>query len=244
VAPLRGGLLAADAGRACHLRAGRLRRGAAHLPQRARRLGQESDRVCANAYVCGQSSAAFIARFINESRGFVVLDDLKAIGNRGGEFSELVQALKLSYSKATATKLWIDVKTMRTERLNFFGVKMVNNTLGADQILGSRVLRVQTKKIPDHLKQAFSETSPANDRKLENLRNELHTWAFENVNQAAATYRSLDPKGTDRADEIAAPLQVMASLAADPGLTSRLVVALARQKHRGSEPRRPRLGDD
>jgi hypothetical protein len=202
-------------------------------------MGRAMARVCANAYVCGQSSAASIARFIDESRGFVVLDDLEAIGNRGGEFSELVQALKLSYSKATATKLWTDVKTMRTERLNFFGVKMINNTLGADQILGSRMLRVQTKNIPDHLKQAFSETSPADDRKLEELRNELHTWAFESVNQVAATYRSLYPKGSDRADEIAAPLQVMALLAGDPGLTSCLEVALARQRHRGSEPEDP-----
>ncbi|HWS86443.1 MAG TPA: hypothetical protein VN282_05750 [Pyrinomonadaceae bacterium] len=67
--------------------------------------GRAMARVSANAYVCGQSSAASIARFIDESRGFVVLDDLEAVGNKGGEFSELVQALKQSYSKATATKL-------------------------------------------------------------------------------------------------------------------------------------------
>jgi hypothetical protein len=42
--------------------------------------GRAMARVCANAYVCGQSSAASIARFIDESRGFVVLDDLEMIG--------------------------------------------------------------------------------------------------------------------------------------------------------------------
>jgi hypothetical protein len=202
-------------------------------------MGRAMARVSANAYVCGQSSAASIARFIDESRGFIVLDDLEAIGNRGGEFSELVQALKQSYNKATAVKLWTDVKTMRTEKLNFFGVKMINNTQGADQILGSRMLRIQTKKIPDHLKQEFQTLHPTADLKLEELRNELHTWAFENVNEVAGTYRSLYPKSSDRADEIAAPLQVMAELAGDSLLKARLEVALTRQKHRGSEPEDP-----
>jgi hypothetical protein len=202
-------------------------------------MGRAMARVSANAYVCGQSSAASIARFIDESRGFVVLDDLEAIGNKGGEFSELVQALKQSYNKATATKLWTDVKTMRTERLNFFGCKMINNTQGADQILGSRMLRIQTKKIPDHLKEGFSGLSPVDDAKLSALRDELHTWAYENVAEIASAYRKLFPKGSDRADEIAAPLYVFAGLADSPALMSGLEIALARQKHRGSEPEDP-----
>jgi hypothetical protein len=202
-------------------------------------MGRAMARVSANAYVCGQSSAASIARFIDESRGFVVLDDLEAIGNKGGEFSELVQALKQSYNKATATKLWTDVKTMRTERLNFFGCKMINNTQGADQILGSRMLRIQTKKIPDHLKEEFAGLRPAEELKLAELRDELHTWAFENAHDIASTYRCLYPKSTDRADEIAAPLLIMAVLANDADLASRLEIALARQKHRGSEPEDP-----
>jgi hypothetical protein len=201
--------------------------------------GRAMARVCANAYVCGQSSAASVARFIDESRGFVVLDDLEAIGNKGGEFSELVQALKQSYSKATATKLWTDVKTMRTERLNFFGVKMVNNTTGVDSILGSRMLRIQTKKIPDNLKQGFRDARLADDRSLDELRDELHTWAFENASAVAAAYRGLFPRSSDRADEIAAPLAVMAELAGVPELTARLEVALLRQRYSGMEPEDP-----
>jgi hypothetical protein len=196
-------------------------------------------RICANAYVCGQSSAASIARFIDESRGFIVLDDLEAIGNRGGEFSELVQALKQSYNKATAVKLWTDVKTMRTEKLNFFGVKMINNTQGADQILGSRMLRIQTKMIPDILKQDFQDMPTIEDWKLDVLRDQLHTWAFTNVKDVADTYKIIYPKSSDRAEEIAAPLQVMAELAGNADLKSRLEVALTRQKHRGSEPEDP-----
>lgn len=100
-------------------------------------MGRAMARVCSNAYICGQSSPASIARFIDESRGFVVLDDLEVIGRRVGQFGELVQALKLSYNKVTAVKLWTDVKTMRTELLNFYGVKMINNTQGTGIFWGA-----------------------------------------------------------------------------------------------------------
>jgi len=195
-------------------------------------LGRAMARVCANAYICGQSSAAAIARFIDESRGFVVLDDMEGIGGRGGQFSELVQALKLSYNKATAIKLWTDVKTMRTQLLDFYGVKMINNTRGAGDILGSRMLRIQTRKIPENLRAEFGNLLPTETAKLIRLRDELHTWTFENVKLIESTYRGLYPKTPDRADEIIAPLFVMAAMADDAGLCSQLEIALTRQMQR------------
>lgn len=202
--------------------------------------GRSMARVCANAYVCGQSSAASIARFIDESRGFVVLDDLEMIGNRGGEYSDLVQALKLSYNKETAVKLWTDVKTMRTQMLDFYGVKMINNTQGADHILGSRMLRIQTRKIPDNLKKEFGDLPPTASQKLKALRDELHTWTFESAEKIETEYRILYPKNSDRSDEITAPLKVMASLTGDSELRSQLEVALTRQKQRATELDDPR----
>lgn len=193
-------------------------------------MGRAMARVCCNAYVCGQSSAASIARFIDESRGFVVLDDLEAVGGRGGQFGELVQALKLSYNKATAVKLWTDVKTMRTELLDFYGVKMINNTRGVGDVLGTRMLKIQTRKIPDHLKEEFGGVLPTESARLERLRDELHTWAFESVGLIEGTYRALYPRTSDRADEIVAPLYVMASIAGDAELRSQLEVALTRQR--------------
>jgi hypothetical protein len=198
-------------------------------------MGRAMARICANAYVCGQSSAASIARFIDESRGFVVLDDLEIIGNKGGEFSELMQALKLSYNKTTAVKLWTDVKTMRTQLLDFYGVKMINNTQGTDNILGSRMLRIQTRKIPQHMLKEFGGLLPTESSKLFELRNELHTWTFENVARIEAEYRALYPKNTDRSDEITAPLKVMASLAGDQELHSQLEIALTRQKQKSMD---------
>jgi hypothetical protein len=198
-------------------------------------MGRAMARVSANAYVCGQSSAASIARFIDESRGFVVLDDLEMIGNRGGEFSDLVQALKLSYNKTTAVKLWTDVKTMRTQLLDFYGVKLINNTQGADNILSSRMLRIQTRKIPETMRKEFSELPPTDIKKLQNLRDELHTWTYEHVAQIETEYKALYPKGSDRSDEITAPLKVMAAMAGDMGLRSQLEIALTRQRQRGMD---------
>jgi hypothetical protein len=203
-------------------------------------LGRAMALVCANSFICGQSSAASIARFIDESRGFVVLDDLEMIASRGGEFSELVQALKLSYTKKTATKLWTDVKTMRTKQLNFYGVKMINNTQGADDILSSRMLRIQTRRLPDYCKEEFLQRTPLDPLALIDLRDDLHTWAFESVAKIDEEYRKQFPKITDRAQEIEAPLKVMALLAGDDELMAGLEVALARQRLTAADPDDPR----
>lgn len=202
-------------------------------------MGRAMARVCANAYVCGQSSAASIARFIDESRGFVVLDDLEMIGSRGGEFSELAQSLKLSYNKTTAVKLWTDVKTMRPQLLDFYGVKMINNTRGTDEILGSRMLRIQTQRIPEDIKAGFAALKLSAPGKLRDIRDELHTWTFENIELIEMEYKRLCPKGSERANEITAPLKVIATLAADQELRSHLEIALARQGQASVDLDRP-----
>jgi hypothetical protein len=192
-------------------------------------MGRAMARVCSNAYVCGQSSAAAIARFIDESRGFVVLDDLEAIGGRDGQFGELVQALKLSYNKATAVKLWTDVKTMRARRLDFYGVKMINNTRGTNDILGSRMLRIQTRRLPEGMREVFGNQMPTVDVNPDRLRDELHCWTFENVGRIETAYRTLSAKKPDRSEEITAPLRVMENIAGNSELSSLLEVALTRQ---------------
>jgi hypothetical protein len=120
-------------------------------------------------------------------------------------------------------------------RLNFFGVKMINNTRGADEILGSRMLRIQTGKIPEHLKTRFQETALTEAVKLRSLRDELHTWTYMNVKEIESQYRSLCPKHSDRAAEISAPLKVMSALAGDGELGRMLDLALVRQQQKALE---------
>ena len=190
-------------------------------------LGRLMARLCANAYICGQTSPASIARLIDEARGFVVIDDLESIGHhrRGvGRFDELTQQLKLSYTKETAVRNVINLRTGRAESLNLFGVKMINNTRGADYILGSRMLRVRTRRVPDHHKGSLLAASSHSG--CDELRDELHTWAFKNVAQVDALYRRLYPQRSDRADEITAPLKVIATLVDDSDVNARLRSAL------------------
>jgi len=194
-------------------------------------LGRAMVKICANAVTIGQTSAAAIARLIDETKGFVVFDDLEAIGKRKGReathFTELVQSLKLSYNKQTSWKLWTDVsRGMSVKRLNFYGVKMINNTTGADHILGSRLLKIYTQKIPKSLQLDFNKSEEWNPVVLENLRDELHTWVFENVGLIDETYRRRFLNVADRDSEITAPLYVFAEIAEFPALREGLEKAL------------------
>lgn len=190
--------------------------------------------LCANGTVIGQVSAASAARLIDETRGFVALDDVESIAAKAGkdmQANEFVQALKVSYNKHTAVKFWTDVKTMKTERLDFFGVKLLSNTLGADAILGSRMIRIQTQimSVKDKKESKFRDFSVEELRNLHCLRNELHMWAFEHVDKVEEAYRKVYASKTDRQAEIAAPLRTIAGIVGDPELTAKLEACLARQ---------------
>ena len=200
-------------------------------------LGIAMSQVCANGSVIGQTSAAGIARYIDESRGFVVLDDLESLGAKGNgkeanAFSELAQALKLSYNKSTGVKIWTDVKTMKAEKLNFFGVKFINNTQGVDEILGSRMLHVQTRAMPAEARAEFRERSGLPPARLRALRDELHTWAFENIALVVRKYAELAPDKSDRAEEITAPLKVISALGGDAGIEADFRTAIAMQRRK------------
>lgn len=191
-------------------------------------LGQAMVEICANAAMIGKASAATIARTIDESRGFVVLDDQENLGKNRGGFTELGQTIKLSYKKSTAVKDWTDKGDMKPKRLNFYGVKMINNTSGVDAILLTRMFRIPTRKRPAH---AIAMAPPDTD--LQALRDDLHTWAFCNVAKIAGAYADLCPSGRAREEEIAAPLRAIARLAGGEW-PARLERALARQNERPS----------
>jgi len=207
-------------------------------------LGIAMSQICANGSVIGQTSAASIARYIDESRGFVVLDDLESLGNKGNNkdanaFSELAQALKLSYNKSTGVKLWTDVKTMKTEKLNFYGVKFINNTQGVDSILGSRMLHIQTRMMPAEARAEFHERQGLSPARLKTLRDELHTWTFENISQVVQVYSELIPGKSDRSEEITAPLKVISAIAGDSEIDSDFKTAIAMQRRKIIRPEDP-----
>lgn len=189
-------------------------------------------KLSCNGSVIGQVSAASAARHIDAARGFVVFDDLEGIASKGGkdsgQFSELVQALKVSYNKNTAEKIWTDVKTMKTERLNFFGIKMISNTSGADDILSTRMLRIQTLHIPDSEKGTIKKMNASDFAHIEQLRQELHAWGFMNCNKIENLSLANNEK-SGRFDEIALPLRVISSMISEE-CSQKLEIALSKQR--------------
>lgn len=194
--------------------------------------GNVMAKLCANGMVIGQVSAAAAARIIDETRGFVSLDDVESIALKAGkdtQASDFMQALKVSYNKNTAKKIWTDMKTGKQESLDFYGVKLLGNTLGTDAILGSRMIRIQTRQMPDGMTSTVKGLSAEDLIELHKLRNELHCWAFDNVGEVDAAYKTVYANKTDRHKEISAPLRVMAQLAGDAETSKNLETALARQ---------------
>ena len=189
-------------------------------------------KLSCNGSVIGQVSAASAARHIDAARGFVVFDDLEGVaskgGKDGGQFSELVQALKVSYNKNTAEKIWTDVKTMKTERLNFFGIKMISNTSGADDILSTRMLRIQTLHIPDSEKGTIKKMNASDFAHIEQLRQELHAWGFMNCNKIE-NLSLVNNEKSGRFDEIALPLRVISSMISKE-CSQKLETALSKQR--------------
>ncbi|WP_184518463.1 hypothetical protein [Muricoccus pecuniae] len=189
--------------------------------------------LAANGTIVGQVNAAAAARLIHETKGLAVLDDLEAIGARPGKdgaaFGDLVQWLKVSYNRDTATKVWVDAsRNFKVERLNGFGIEVINNTTGVDSILGSRMIRVQTRKMPEAQASGRRGLEPPTSQEMVRLRDELHCWTFDNVGLIAQVYAEVCPSASERAEEIAAPLRVLARISGNPEHSARLEDALAR----------------
>lgn len=185
--------------------------------------------------ITGQTSAAAAARVIDETGGLVAFDDLEEVRQRSGsaEASQLEQFLKVSYKKETAVKNWVDTKGMRVYALNFFGVKVITNTQGAGEILGSRMLVIRTARLKDLRGRPRTEGLPP--EALSELRDNLYVWAMENAASLHALYRERFAGKGERLDEIAAPLRTIAHHLGDEELVARLEEALRRQEGRLEE---------
>lgn len=207
-------------------------------------LGMAMTEVSANATMIGQVSAPTMMRLIDESGGLCVIDDLESIGVSNSKvgkqkFSEIAQVLKVSYKKSTATRMVTNPSTRRTQVMNFFGVKIVNNTTGVDDILGSRMLHVHTKHIDKGCLEDFQNREGVDEDVIEDVRNRLHNWAYSNVDLVNKVYQEVSMRQSDRATEISEPLLTIARLAEDPEISSSLNDALMLQKQRKNRDRSP-----
>lgn len=196
-------------------------------------LGIVLSQLGANGSIIGQTSAATAARMMHEGRGLTVFDDLESIGQKRGNdsgYTELIQFLKVSYNAETSKKVWTDSSSgFRVRELNGFGIKVINNTVGTDGILGSRMIRVATRKMPKSVAEERGGIRGPGASELKQLQDRLHVWAFENVKIVDAVYRDQVPP-SEREDQIAAPLRIIAEVAGDNQLKSELERSLARSR--------------
>lgn len=207
-------------------------------------LGSAMSEASANATMIGQVSAPTMMRLIDESGGLCVIDDLESVGvskTKSGnqKFSDLAQALKVSYKKSTASRMITNPQTRRTEVMNFYGIKLISNTKGADNILGSRMLHVNTKYIDSDSLLRFQDREGVSEEAISELRNKLHIWAFENVSKVHSAYLAISSKQSDRENEIAEPLRTIAKLTGDNDLILDLETALSAQSRRKNRYRTP-----
>jgi hypothetical protein len=210
--------------------------GKSELGEALRGMGANSRNVLARV------SAATLARHIDATRGMVIIDDLEQIGagtGKDAQFDDLVQTLKLSYKKSTAQKMVTEFKNGQAfqREFNFFGIKVINNTRGSDAILGSRMLTINTRHMPAAIR--IDKSLRMQPDALNELRNQLHSWAFNNVKLVADSYLAIFPNKTSRQDEIEAPLRVIAALSGHETLYEGMEKALARQKNVSTDPYSP-----
>lgn len=208
-------------------------------------LSTAMTQVSANAVMIGQVSAPTMMRLIDSSGGLCVIDDLESVGvsqnakNGQQKFSEIAQVLKVSYKKSSATRMVTNVKTMRTEVLNFFGCKIISNTKGVDDILGSRMIHIHTRHMPSEVMPNFKVRDQFTDDDTYILRNLIHTWAFTNVGEVNKHYRKMYTSKSNRQDEIAAPLRVLAKMSGSDQVILNLEQSLSLQTRRKRQKQNP-----
>lgn len=196
-------------------------------------LGAALAQISCNAVVLnGQTSAASVARIIDSVGGLAILDDLEGIGastKSKGEFKDLIQQLKVSYKRITARKAWTNAHTMKVEELNFYGVKVINNTEGVDITLGTRMLKIYTQKISRRDLDTFTRPKTLKPEELVELRTNLHIWAMEYAQAINRLYQEKFSHHSERQEEITAPLRLLAELMGDVGSSEHLAMALRAQ---------------
>ena len=179
----------------------------------------------------GSATAAQTSRSVHSARGICILDDLEVIGGKDNDFGQLIQGLKIGYKKSTGTQKWIDAsKGFSIRDLRVYGVKVINNTSGVDDILGSRMVRVQTRLMPKGVQEDFANLETIDVARLPDLRDELHCWAFESCKKVEAYYRENYSSKTDRDAEIFAPLWTLAHLSGDQSVIDALTEVEERHK--------------
>jgi energy-coupling factor transporter ATP-binding protein EcfA2 len=194
--------------------------------------------LCFNGSVLGAGSTESLIRFLDQGRGFLVLDDLEKVGRTADEngYGQLSQFLKLAYSKIGARKSIGE--GMKTRLLDFFGPKCITNISGIDPVNRSRMFCLNMRTMPSELAGAGVITGP-DPRIAEPLRQELHAWAMTQARAVNEEYQAVMSARSDRFDEICAPIRTVVQAADDAEFEQAVEEALRRQDPAAGFPLEP-----
>ena len=170
-------------------------------------LGEAVARLSFNGTVAGQLRAAGMVRFLDETHGLLVLDDMDGIGSASIDGDgEIAQALKSGYKRSSARKPVAD-RGGRVRMVDFFGPKMISRTRLPTPVLGSRMIAIHTGRQPSGTRLASSRYD---EDALDRLRDELHCWAMEAAADTRETWSRLPIEFEGRWEEITRPLRAIA----------------------------------
>ena len=182
-----------------------------------------------NGQMLGGGSEKAFVRCVDQGRGLLVLDDLESVGRRGtddGGYGDINQILKVSYSKATGLKSVVE-KTGATRMLNFYGPKVITNISGIDAVNATRMYFILCRPMPSEIAQ--SGRIRGRDLSVsEPLRQELHAWGMANILDVHRHYAEKANSRSSRAEQIAAPLRVIADMTGDEAFIEAVEGALTR----------------
>ena len=182
--------------------------------------------VSSNSTIIGAGSHAFTAAQVDQARGLIVLDDRETLRAEDLD-TDLLGLLKVGYKRATGVRGIIG-PNRKIIRQHVYGVKMITCVSGVEEIIGARMLRIRTA--PYSMARAVSlirRFQAADQEVANNLRQEMHGWAFRNVDLIRAEYDKMT--SSSRWDEITAPLRTFAALCGDDELQSKLNDAINAQ---------------
>jgi len=161
-----------------------------------------------NGEMMAQGSASALIRLVRESGGLVAIDDAEGLVCGSSEIS---QALKSGYKQATAVKVVV-MPGGRTEAIDFFGPRIVCNTVGLDPVLASRAIRVATATNAD------VDMSAGVDLDLAGWRDAMHAFAMARLHQVQVAYERIRLDVSDRRSEIWSPLRAIAEVVGNPDM--------------------------
>lgn len=182
-----------------------------------------------NGQILGGGSEKAFIRAVDQGRGLLVLDDLESVGRRGasdGGYGDINQILKVSYSKATGVKSVVD-KNGVSRTLYFYSPKIITNIQGIDAVNATRMYQILCRPMPEDVAKS-GRIRGADVAISEPLRQELHAWGMANIHDAHLRYREKASGRSGRAEQIAAPIRVIADMTHDEDFIEAINAAITR----------------